>query len=94
MDSTLLMEAMAANTLRIPSMTSLVLTFGILLPVAASPAGLRVVVMRREHPQSQSNKQSDEPQNRDNATPTLVSHSYATNAKRTLMMKLKKRGEK
>ena len=76
-DGVLAMEAVASNTPRIPSATGLVLTFDMLLALSTLPARLRVVILKRQHPQPQSNKQSDKPKNGSDNAPALVPHGDA-----------------
>jgi hypothetical protein len=88
------MEPMSANAPGVPSWTSLLLLLGsLLLPVAAFPARLRVVILKRKHPQPRSNNQSNKPENRVDDTPTLVPRGHADD-KKTVDKELDKdRGE-
>jgi hypothetical protein len=74
------MKAMAANAPGIPSTTCLLLTLGILLPVATLPTRLGVVILKRKHPQPQSDKQCDEPDKRGDHAESLFAHSHSDSA--------------
>ena len=87
------MKAITANTPGVPSLTRLVLSIGVLLPVAAFPARLRVVILKRMHPQPQSDNRSDNPEKRGHDTPTLDPHSRA-DGEQNIDNELEKTGEK
>ena len=73
----LAMEPMSASASGAPPLASPLLALGVLLPVAAFPARLGVVILKRKHPQPRSDNQSNEPEKRGRNAPTWFPLSHA-----------------
>jgi hypothetical protein len=78
----LAMKAVTPKAAGVPPTTSLLLTFCILGLITTFPARLRVVILEREQPQPQSDKQADEPKQRGDDAKALCPHSHADGTKK------------